>query len=111
MKRPVSLVASLVLATLMAASCSGAKVAGKADLADACMKRMGHQQAKCDCYVETVQASLTPEQFAVLTQGAYDARDFGGSGWLPAKVQSDPAISNALNSGTQACFEKQNASR
>jgi hypothetical protein len=111
MKRPVSLVASLVSAVILVSGCGAAKV-GKTEFADICMKRMGNQQAKCSCYVDTIQASLTPEQFTTLVQGAYEVRDLGGSSWLPAKVQSDPTISDALNKGTKACFDtRQAASR
>ncbi len=101
MKHPVSFV-PLVLAAGLLAGCGAAK-AGKEEFAQVCAKRMGNVQ-KCGCYVDSVQKELTPEQFAVLAEGAHQNREFAGEGWLPAKVQSDEAISTALTNATTQCF-------
>ena len=80
MKRPVSLVAFLVIACVppaMLAGCSGAK-AGKAEFAEACQAHMGGQKTKCECYVASVEQTLTPELFASVAQGAYDNRKMNG---------------------------------
>jgi hypothetical protein len=105
MKRRVSLGASLVAAVALAAlaaGCSG-KPPGKADLAQACMQRMGGIQPKCDCYVASVEQALSPEQFKQLAQGVRDYSGYSGD-WLPNNVSSVPAISTALHQATLSCL-------
>jgi hypothetical protein len=104
MKRHVSLGASLVgvgALALLAAGCG--KPPGKADLAQACMQRMGGVQQKCDCYVASIQQALSPDQFNVLAQGARDYAGYAGD-WLPNNVSSIPAISTALQQATVSCL-------
>lgn len=102
MKHSVLLVGLLVLAAGLASGCG--KVPDKTDLAQACMKRMGGVQQKCDCYVASIEKALTPEQFTQLAKGAYDNRDTLGSDWLPSNVASTPAINSALNAATSTCM-------
>jgi hypothetical protein len=102
MKRHAWLVASLVAATTLAASCGG-KPPGKADLAQACMQRMGGVQQKCDCYVASIEKALPPDQFNQLAQGARDYAGYSGD-WLPNNVSSIPEISTALHQATLSCL-------
>ena len=60
MKRPVSLLASLALA-LGVAGCSAA-AAGKTEVAGVCSSKMG-SETKCACFADTLEKSLTPEEF------------------------------------------------
>ena len=92
MKRPVSLVASLGLAVVMASACSGAK-AGKTELSEVCLDRMGGAEANCSCYVQALEEGLSPELFQRVAQGAYDNRRY--SGMVPVALSSDPAIGSA----------------
>ncbi len=100
MKRPVSLAASLISAVLLAAlptaGCSAAKTPGKEDVAQACMERMGGVQQRCDCYVATIEKSLTPDQFTQLAKGAYDNRNYAGADWLPNNVSSIPGNQHCI---------------
>jgi hypothetical protein len=100
MKRPVSLVASLLMVGMLAAGCGAAK-AGKAELAQVCAERMG-SQTKCACYVDSIEKDLTPEQFAAVAQGAFDNRRM--TGMVPTSMMSDPTIGGVLASATTACF-------
>jgi len=100
MKRPVSLVASLLMVGTLAAGCGAAK-AGKAELAQVCTDRMG-SQIKCGCYVDSIEKALTPEQFAQVAQGAFENRRM--SGMMPAALMSDPSIGGAIADATTACF-------
>jgi hypothetical protein len=85
---------------MLAAGCGAAK-AGKAELAQVCAERMG-SQAKCGCYVDSIEKDLTPEQFATVAQGAFDNRRMGEM--VPASLMSDATISSVLASATTACF-------
>jgi hypothetical protein len=107
MKRPVSLVASLILVGTMTAAC-GAAEAGKTELAAACQARMG-SAANCDCYVDSIEQTLSPEQFAEVAQGAEDNRRM--SGMLPENLMSKISVSDALASAAKACFTSQAAGR
>jgi hypothetical protein len=100
MKRPVSLVASLLMVGTLAAGCGAAK-AGKAELAQVCADRMG-SQPKCACYVDSIEKGLSPEQFAQVAQGAFDNRRM--SGMVPSPLMADPAIGSVLADATTSCF-------
>ncbi len=103
MKHHVSLVASLALATLLAAGCSKVQ-AGKAELADICLDRYGASQAKCECYVGTLEAGLSPELFQTVAQGAYDNRDYANKDWLPVSLKEQPVIAATLSDAMSICF-------
>jgi hypothetical protein len=105
MKLRVSLGASLLFAAAALAACGG-KPPGKADLAQACMERMGGVQEKCDCYVASIEQALPPDQFARLAQGAHDNRNYAGADWLPNDVSRVPAISTALHQATVSCLTR-----
>jgi hypothetical protein len=100
MKRPVSVVASLGLAVVVASAC--AAQAGKAELTQVCLDRMGGSQANCSCYVEAIERELSPELFQRVAQGAYDNRRY--SGMVPVALSREPAIGSALQTATTACF-------
>ncbi|HVY88656.1 MAG TPA: hypothetical protein VG942_07300 [Hyphomonadaceae bacterium] len=100
MKRPVSLVASLVL--VIAAGGCGAAKATKADFAQVCLQRLGNAQAKCTCYVDSIEKALSPEKFATVAQGVYDNRQF--TGMIPESVMGDAQISGAITDANTACL-------
>jgi len=100
MKRPVSLVASLVLA--VSASACGAAEAGRAEFTEVCLDRMGGAQEKCSCYVASIEKELSPEDFARVAKAVHENRRF--TGMLPAHVSSDPAISPVVQTATMSCF-------
>lgn len=108
MKRPVSVVASLGLAVVFASACSAAK-AGKTELTEVCLDRMGGSQANCSCYVEAIERELSPELFQRVAQGAYDNRRY--SGMVPVALSSEPAIGSALQAATASCFGSVQARR
>jgi hypothetical protein len=101
MKRPVSVVASLVVAAAATSACGGAK-AGKTELTEVCLDRLGGSAANCSCYVEAIERELSPELFQRVAQGAYDNRRY--SGMVPVALSSEPAIGSALQAATTACF-------
>jgi hypothetical protein len=80
----------------------GAAPAGKAEFASVCLDRMGKQQEKCSCYVDTIEKELSPEQFAAVAKGAQDNRRM--SSMLPESLMSEPAVSDAVLSATTQCF-------
>lgn len=102
MKRPVSLLASLGLGLAMLGACA-AEAAGKDEFAGICAKRMGSVE-KCGCYVDSIEKTLSPDQFARLAKGAHQNRDYSGADWLPSSIRMEPAISDALSTATQTCF-------
>ena len=103
MKRHAWIVASLIAMTALATGCGG-KPPGKAELAQACMQRMGGVQQKCDCYVASIEKALTPDQFSQLAQGVYDNRNYSGADWLPNNISRIPAIGAALHDATASCL-------
>lgn len=107
MKRPVSLVASLIALGTMTAACSAAP-AGKAELAEACKARMG-SGADCSCYVDSIEQALSPDQFAAVAQGAEEHRRM--STMLPENLMSNIAVSDALATASKTCFTTQAANR
>jgi hypothetical protein len=102
MKRLAWLVPSLIATTALVASCGG-KPPGKADLAQACMQRMGGVQEKCDCYVASIEKALSPADFSQLAKGAREYEGYSGD-WLPSNVSRIPTISTALHQATLSCL-------
>ena len=103
MKRPVSLVASLLIASAMPVTLAGcgAAPAGKTEFASVCVDRMGNQQ-KCSCYVDSIEKELSAEQFAAVAKGAQENRRM--SAMLPESLMSQPAVSDAMLNATNQCF-------
>jgi hypothetical protein len=85
----------------MLAGCSAAP-AGKAEFAEACQAHMGGQKTKCECYVASVEQTLTPELFASVAQGAYDNRRMNGM--VPQSLMAQPVVNEALLTATKSCF-------
>lgn len=99
MKRPVSLVASLLLTIGAAGACSAA-AAGKPQMAEACSSKMGSAKG-CACFAETLEKNLSPEEFGQVAQAMYDNKS---SDMMPGNLGSDAKISGAFSEATMACF-------
>ncbi|RYG38187.1 MAG: hypothetical protein EON93_02500 [Burkholderiales bacterium] len=100
MKRPVSLVASLLLTLGVTAACSAA-AAGKPQMAEACSSKMGSQTG-CACFADTMEKTLSPEEFGQVAQAMYDNKK--SSNMMPGNLASDAKISGAISEATMACF-------
>src|SRR5262249_37261406 len=101
MKFPVSIVAFLVLAPAVPAGC-GAAQASKAQFSEVCLEKMGGSQAKCACYVDSLSASLSPDQFNKTAQAVIDNRRFVGL--LPEELNRDGTIESATTTAAKTCF-------
>lgn len=99
MKRPVSLVASLLMTAGLVA-CSGAE-AGKPQIADACNSKMGSEQG-CACLADTLEKSLTPEEFGQVARAMDENKRF--SEMLPGSLSADAKIGGVFTQATQSCF-------
>ena len=75
MKRPVSVVASLLLAMGTLSACGAA--AGKTQVTAVCGTKMG-SDAKCTCFADALEKGLTPEEFATVAKGIDDNKNFAG---------------------------------
>jgi len=100
MKRPVSLVASLVLALGISGACSAA-VVGKPQITSACSTKMG-SEPKCVCFADALEKGLTPEEFATVAKAIDDNARF--SELLPATLHNDPKIASVVGEATRSCF-------
>jgi hypothetical protein len=100
MKRPVSLVASLLLALTTIGGC-GAAAAGKPQLTEACNAKMGSVQ-KCTCFADTLEKGLTPEEFGKIAQAIDDNKRF--SELVPGSLLKDAKLSSAITEASLACF-------
>lgn len=100
MKRPVSLVASLVLALGISGACSAA-AAGKPQIASACTTKMG-SETKCACFADALEKGLTPEEFGTVAKAVDD--NARSSELLPANLHNDPKIASVVGDATRACF-------
>lgn len=100
MKRPVSLVASLLLTLGVAGACSAA-AAGKPQMAEACSSKMGSAQG-CACFADNMEKALSPEQFGQAAQAMFDNKK--SSNMMPSTLGSDAKISDAFTQATMACF-------
>ena len=100
MKLPVSLVALLALASAMPAGC-GAQ-AGKAEFSEVCLEKMGGSQAKCACYVDSLSAALSPDEFSKAAQAVVDNRRFVGL--VPEELNRDRVIESATTTAAKTCF-------
>lgn len=99
MKRPVSLVASLLLTLGVAGACSAA-AAGKPQMAEACSSKMGSAKG-CACFADNMEKALSPEEFGQVAQAMYDNKS---SDMMPGRLGSDAKISGAFSQATMACF-------
>lgn len=101
MKRPVSLVASLLLALGMAAACSGATV-GKTEVAGVCNSKMGSAQG-CACLADALEKNLTPEEFTRVAKGIDENKRYS-SDMLPSHLSNDAKIGEVFAVATTSCF-------
>lgn len=99
MKRPVSLVASLLLTLGVAGACSAA-AAGKPQMAEACSSKMGSAKG-CACFADNMEKALSPEEFGQAAQAMYDNKT---SNMMPSTLGADAKISGAFSEATMACF-------
>ncbi len=100
MKRPVSLVASLLLTIGVAGACSAA-AAGKPQMAEACSSKMGSAKG-CACFADNLEKALSPEEFGQVAQAMYDNKK--SSNMMPSNIGSNDKISGAFSQATMACF-------
>lgn len=99
MKRPVSLVASLVLA-LGLVGCSAA-AAGKPQIASACSSKMG-SETKCGCFADALEKGLTPEEFGTVAKAIDDNARF--SELVPTSIHDNAKFAAVINEASSACF-------
>ena len=100
MKRPVSGVASLVLALGTLGACSAA-TAGKPQVVAACEQKMG-AGANCTCFSDALEKGLTAEEFAKVAKGIDDNKSFAGL--LPTNLSDDAKIGALVAEASQSCF-------
>lgn len=101
MDRRVSAVTSLLAATACLSACS--QQAGKTELTDVCLEKFGGNSEMCDCFIGSMEASLTSDQFAELSQAVYDNRRFSGD-WIPGPIRSNPEFRMKLADANTACM-------
>ncbi len=101
MKRPVSLVASLVLilGTFSVSACSEAPI-GKDQLATICGEKAG-SSLNCSCFTDALQTSLPPEQFAKVAKAIEENRRF--TGFIPANLVDDANIGAGIMQAQTSC--------
>jgi hypothetical protein len=96
----VSFFASFGLAALAVAAC-GAQP-GKEEFVEVCMQKMGGVQDRCTCYVDSVMAAVTPDQFTETARAVVDNRRF--SGFIPEAARRDSAVDSAIATATASCL-------
>jgi hypothetical protein len=101
MKRPVSLVASLVLmlGTFSVSACSEAPI-GKDQLATICGEKAG-SSLNCSCFTDSLQTNLPPEQFAKVAKAIEENRRF--TGFIPVDLGDDPTIGASITQAQTSC--------
>ncbi len=101
MKRPVSLVASLVLmlGTFSVSACSEAPI-GKEQLATICGEK-AKSSLDCSCFTDSLQTNLPPEQFAKVAKAIEENRRF--TGFIPVDLGDDPAIGAGIAQAETSC--------
>ena len=100
MKRPVSLVASLLLSLGVASACSAA-AAGKTEIAGACSSKMGSEQG-CACLADALEKNATPEEFTQVAKGMDEQKRY--SEMLPGNLSDDAKIAGVFTQATASCF-------
>lgn len=98
MKRPVSLVASLVVLGMLSA-CGEAAV-GKDQLATLCGEKAGGS-LNCSCFATALQTNLAPEQFQKVAKAIDENRRF--TGFIPANLADDEAIGASISQAQTSC--------
>jgi len=99
MKRPVSLVASLVTALGMLSACGEAAV-GKEQLASICGEKAA-SSVNCSCFTDALEANLAPEQFARVAKAIDDNRRY--SGLVPGEIANDSSLGDPVTQAQLTC--------
>jgi hypothetical protein len=100
MKRPVSLVASLVTVLGMLGACSAQAAAGKDQLASVCSDKAG-SSLNCSCFATALETNLAPEQFARVAAAIDENRRY--TGFIPANLADDAALSATITEARMSC--------
>jgi hypothetical protein len=102
MTHRVSLAASLVLACALPAACDASRP-GKTEFVEVCVQKMGGAaQERCTCYVDSILAEVSPDQFFATAEAVVDNRRF--TGLIPEQVRRDPAVNTAIATATNSCL-------
>lgn len=101
MKRPVSLVASLVfvLGTFSVTACSEAPI-GKEQLATICGEKAG-PSLNCSCFSDALQTNLAPEQFQRVAKAIDENRRF--TGLVPDNLAVDASVGESITQAQMSC--------
>lgn len=99
MKRPVSLVASLVTVLGMLSACGEAAV-GKEQLASICGEKAGNT-VNCSCFTDQLEANLAPEQFARVAKAIDDNRRYNGL--VPSEIANDGSLGDSVTQAQLTC--------
>lgn len=100
MKRPVSLVASLVIGLGTLAACGAEAAGGKELLATICGEKEG-TGLNCSCFADTLATNLTPEKLADVTKAVDSNRR--GARFLPASLADDAEIADTITIARMNC--------
>lgn len=100
MKRPVSLVASLVFALGALAACGGQAAAGKDLLATICGEK-GGTGLNCSCFADTLATNLSPEKLANVARAVDENRR--GTRFLPASLADDAEVAETISAARTTC--------
>ena len=63
---------------------------------------MGVTLAKCACYVDSLSAALSPDEFNKTAQAVVDNRRFVGL--VPEELNRDRVIESATTTAAKTCF-------
>jgi hypothetical protein len=100
MKRPVSLVASLVFVLGTLAGC-GAQASGGKDLLATICGEKGGTGLDCSCFADALATNLTPEKLADVTKAVDENRR--GARFLPASLADDAEVANTISEARMTC--------
>lgn len=99
MKRPVSLVASLVFTLGTLAACS-AEAGGGDQLATVCGEKAS-SSLNCTCFSTALQTNLAPEQFERVARAIGENRRY--TGFIPANLADDATIGASISAAQASC--------
>lgn len=101
MDHRVSAVAPVLAAFACLSACG--QQAGKTEMTEVCLEKFGGNSQICDCFIDSMESSLTADEFAELSQAVYDNRRFSGD-WIPGPIRSDQAFRLKLADANAACI-------
>lgn len=99
MKRPVSLVASLVFGLGMLSACGEAQM-GKEQLASICGEKAS-SSVNCSCFTTALETNLEPEQFARVVRAIDDNRRY--TGFVPGEIANDATLGAMVTTAQLNC--------